>query len=79
MDVSVCISPIRNQQGTVTGASAVARDITERNRAEARQHSLEQEVRRSDRLETLGQLAAGIAHDFNNLLAAITNYAYCAQ
>jgi len=68
LDVSVCISPIRDQQGTVTGASTVARDITERIRAE-------QERYRSDRLETLGQLAGGIAHDFNNMLAAITNYA----
>jgi two-component system, cell cycle sensor histidine kinase and response regulator CckA len=71
VDVSVCISPIRDQQGTVTGASAVARDITERKKGRSR----EQELRRSDRLETLGQLAGGIAHDFNNLLAAITNYA----
>jgi two-component system, cell cycle sensor histidine kinase and response regulator CckA len=71
VDVSVCISPIRNQQGTVTGASAVARDIAERKKDRSR----EQELRRSDRLETLGQLAGGIAHDFNNLLAAITNYA----
>jgi two-component system cell cycle sensor histidine kinase/response regulator CckA len=75
LDVSVCISPIRDQQGLVTGASSVARDITGRNRAEASRRALEQERRRSDRLETLGQLAGGIAHDFNNMLAAITNYA----
>ena len=75
IDVSVRISPIRDQPGTVTGASAVARDITGRNQAEAQRRALEQELRRSDRLETLGQLAGGIAHDFNNLLAAITNYA----
>src|SRR5580692_1722203 len=73
IDVSVRISPIRDQPGTVTGASAVARDITGRNQAEAQRRALEQELRRSDRLETLGQLAGGIAHDFNNLLAAITN------
>lgn len=75
LDVSVCISPVRDQQGMVTGASSVARDITGRNRAEASRRALEQERRRSDRLETLGQLAGGIAHDFNNMLAAITNYA----
>ena len=75
IDVSVRISPIRDQPGTVTGASAVARDITGRNQAEAQRRALEQELRRSDRLESLGQLAGGIAHDFNNLLAAITNYA----
>ncbi len=75
LDVSVCISPIRDQQGTVTGASSVARDITGRNQAETRWRALEQERRRSERLETLGQLAGGIAHDFNNMLAAITNYA----
>jgi len=68
VDVSVCISPIRDQQGTVTGAASVARDITGRSQAD-------QERYRSDRLETLGQLAGGIAHDFNNMLAAITNYA----
>jgi PAS domain-containing protein len=35
IDVSVTISPIRNPQGAVIGASTVARDISERKRAAA--------------------------------------------
>jgi PAS domain S-box-containing protein len=32
IDVSVAISPIRDESGQVTGASAISRDITERKR-----------------------------------------------
>ncbi len=75
LDLSYTISPIRDAGGVVVGAATVARDMTERNRAEADRRSLENRLHQSERLTSLGQLAGGIAHDFNNLLAAIMNYA----
>jgi two-component system cell cycle sensor histidine kinase/response regulator CckA len=75
VDISLSLSPIRSPGGVVTGVSSVARDITDRNRAEAERLALQRQLHEAERLETLGRLAGGIAHDFNNVLAAITNYA----
>ena len=74
VDVSVGISPIRDAAGVVTGASVVARDLTEAMQGEADRRVLEAQLHQAQRLESLGQLAGGVAHDFNNLLAAIMNY-----
>jgi signal transduction histidine kinase len=42
----------------------VFRDISDRNR-------MEEELRKSQNLQSLGVLASGIAHDFNNLLTGV--------
>ena len=38
-------------------------------------HQLEQQLRRHERLDAVGELAAGIVHNFNNMLFAINGYA----
>ncbi|MEX0922485.1 MAG: ATP-binding protein [Rhodovibrionaceae bacterium] len=56
--------PVLSAAGELEALGCIAFDITE-------QTAMEQQLRRTERLETLGQMTGGIAHDFNNLLAAI--------
>ena len=50
---------------------ASIRDITARKAAEAERQALQVQLNRSQKLDSIGQLAGGIAHDFNNMLNVI--------
>lgn len=67
--VMVSVSPLHDPDGRILGVLGIARDITDTKK-------LEQQIRNSEKLASVGKLAAGVAHEINNPLGGILNCLY---
>ena len=72
LNVSLSVSPLRDETGKVIGASKILRDISGKKRMEA---SLIQ----AEKVAAAGRMAATIAHEINNPLEAVVNLLYLAK
>jgi PAS domain S-box-containing protein len=72
IEVSLTVSPVKDETGKIVGAAKIARDITEQKKAE-------RALRTTEKLASVGRLAATIAHEINNPLEAVTNLVYLAR
>jgi PAS domain S-box-containing protein len=67
LTLSLALAPLYGGLSEVRGVIALAADLTDRKK-------LESQLRQSQKMEAVGQLAGGVAHDFNNLLTAIMGF-----
>jgi PAS domain S-box-containing protein len=73
LDISLTVSPVRDANGKVIGASKVARDISDQKRIEAREQALRQSAQEANRLKD--DFLATVSHELRNPLNSIVGWA----
>ena len=69
LQVSLTISPVKDDQGKIIGASKILRDISSRRR-------IEDSLLQAEKIAATGRMAMTIAHEINNPLEAVGNLLY---
>ncbi len=77
--IQASYAPWRDRRGNVDGVVGILRDASGAEAQERARRRFEENVRRAERLESLGLLAGGIAHDFNNILTPVLAHAEFAR
>jgi PAS domain S-box-containing protein len=72
IDVSLTVSPVKDAEGRVIGASKILRDISTRKR-------MERSLLQAEKIAATGRMAATIAHEINNPLEAVVNLLYLVR
>jgi len=70
---------LKDPEGRVIGTASIGEDVTARRKSEEERLKIEEKIRQTQKLESLGILARGIAHDFNNLLTTVLGFANLAS